>query len=297
MRDKTKYYPNSYQTPNVLIDEHLKELDPIEFTLLSIVIRKTMGWHKESDYISLSQIMKIAPKISRPSIIRKMASLENDHGLIIVNRNSGRPNEYRLSDLFFNKVVSQGYHLDNEVVSQGYQAGITEIPVASKSSISVIHTKPNNKPTNKTQKERSPQNGLRDVQIYFIESGIDDPLSNALKFYSHYEACGWVQGNRGKPLKNWRAAPWASWNFKKTYSQLAVRLIDQERNCIIEKFPRDRIIKGLESGKLRIEDDLYFVADYIRQERTKENTSVQSPSETKVREKIQKSLLGPSSHV
>ncbi len=268
MRDKTKYYPNTYQTPNVLIDEHLKDLDPIEFTLLSIIIRKTMGWGKECDFISLSQIMQYAQKISRPSIIRKMASLENVHKLIITIRSKGRTNEYRLSDIFFNKVVSQGHQSKTEVVSQGYQTGITEIPVEPESSITVIHTKPNSiKPTNKTQKERSPKNGLRDVQLYFIQEGIEEPLANALKFFSHYEANGWVQG-RGKPLRNWRAAPWASWNFLRTYNKLRVRLIDQDGITDINEYSREDILRGLNSGKLRIENDLFFICSYEREIKT-----------------------------
>jgi len=154
----------------------------------------------------------------------------------------------------------------------------------------------NNKPKNETTlrnditKERSPKNGLRDVQLYFIESGIDDPLSNALKFFSHYEANGWVQG-RGKPLKNWRAAPWASWNFIKTHSALSVRLIDQNNEYHIERFPREKILNGLRNGKVRVEDELYLVCNYIREIRESAPETILSAN---VKEILQRAFPGPS---
>jgi len=54
---------------------------------------------------------------------------------------------------------------------------------------------------------------LDEVKDYIEErhSNVDPEL-----FYSHYEANGWVQGNRGKPVRNWKACvvTWEKGNFR-----------------------------------------------------------------------------------
>jgi len=54
---------------------------------------------------------------------------------------------------------------------------------------------------------------LEEVKAYIDErhSNVDPEL-----FYSHYEANGWVQGNRGKPVRNWKACvvTWEKGNFR-----------------------------------------------------------------------------------
>ncbi|GAB3430756.1 replication protein [Niabella aquatica] len=50
---------NGYtKTPNILIDELLKELKYAELKILLVVIRQTYGWKKERDRISISQFEK-----------------------------------------------------------------------------------------------------------------------------------------------------------------------------------------------------------------------------------------------
>lgn len=48
--------PNYTQTPNVLFDHWLPLLKECELKVLLFIIRKTFGWHKERDAISISQI-------------------------------------------------------------------------------------------------------------------------------------------------------------------------------------------------------------------------------------------------
>jgi hypothetical protein len=263
MMDKNKYYANTYQTPNVLIDERLKDLDCYEFTLISIVIRKTFGWGKrdEGDYISLSQFMKIAPNISRRTIINKLESLKNK-GLLETIICQGKTNHYCLSTIFYSSAGDAP--VDNEVVQEMHRTSAGDAPVLvqemHRTSAGDAPTKPTIqnlliKPT--YQKGRHPAGGLLDVQLFFIEKGIADPLENAFKFFNHYEANGWVQG-RGKPLKDWRAAPWGSWNFARSMGKLKVRFVNDHPNAdeldsikIIE-IDREKIIKGLLDNKLKI---------------------------------------------
>jgi len=103
-----KYYPNSYQTPNALIDVLLKNgtIDSYEFTILSIIIRKTRGWEKDVDAISLNQFLTLAPKMGRTTLIDRLQKLDQAK-LITINRRNhlkGKAtNRYELGELFFKK--------------------------------------------------------------------------------------------------------------------------------------------------------------------------------------------------
>jgi len=47
--------PNFFQCPNIIIDEYLKELSGSELKCFLFIVRKTKGWHKDVDAISISQ--------------------------------------------------------------------------------------------------------------------------------------------------------------------------------------------------------------------------------------------------
>src|SRR6266496_931778 len=51
------YRPNTFQMPNVMVDVWLTELSGSEFKVAAYICRHTYGWNKESDGISLSQMM------------------------------------------------------------------------------------------------------------------------------------------------------------------------------------------------------------------------------------------------
>lgn len=51
--------PNYTQIPNVIFDYWMFHLSPAEFKVLMCICRKTFGWHKTLDKISLKQIQEI----------------------------------------------------------------------------------------------------------------------------------------------------------------------------------------------------------------------------------------------
>jgi phage replication O-like protein O len=51
--------PNYTQIPNQLLDEQLAEMGEAELKITLAVCRKTFGWHKDSDRISLSQFQEL----------------------------------------------------------------------------------------------------------------------------------------------------------------------------------------------------------------------------------------------
>lgn len=66
--------PNYCPIPNVLLDEWIYRLGNAEFKILMFIARKTFGWHKIRDRISLSQIHK-ATGFTRSNIINAIRSL------------------------------------------------------------------------------------------------------------------------------------------------------------------------------------------------------------------------------
>ena len=71
--------------PNVLMDLYMKELSPIAFKLLSVICRKTIGFNKSQDKISLS-IFKKYTGVSKASVVKGLNELI-DKKLIIKSKN------------------------------------------------------------------------------------------------------------------------------------------------------------------------------------------------------------------
>src|SRR5208337_741151 len=89
--------PNSTQVPDVILDSWMAELSGAEFKVLLYIARRTYGFGKESDSISLTQIAQGITRrdgtildrgtgISRASVARALKTLE-DLGVIVRKTN------------------------------------------------------------------------------------------------------------------------------------------------------------------------------------------------------------------
>ena len=65
------------QVSNEFIDNWMAKLNPSAVKVFLAITRKTTGWHKETDAISLSEMTGI----SRPGLLKALKELE-EHGLI-----------------------------------------------------------------------------------------------------------------------------------------------------------------------------------------------------------------------
>lgn len=83
------------QIPNYIIDEWMSNMKSSSFKVLMVICRKTLGWQKESDYISQSQIMEITG-LSKNAVIRALAELK-DKELINVIERQGITTNYTLN--------------------------------------------------------------------------------------------------------------------------------------------------------------------------------------------------------
>ena len=87
---------NSFQIPNQLVDEYLTELNGNELKILLVIIRKTKGWNKEFDGISISQFQKFTG-IKNEKTVRKAIKKLIELGLIEKIDNAGKFSLYRLT--------------------------------------------------------------------------------------------------------------------------------------------------------------------------------------------------------
>lgn len=103
--------PNTTQTPNIYLDQFLAQLGGNEFKVLMYIVRRTFGFHKDSDNISLKQMQSGIQKkngdfldhgtgLSKPTLLRALRDLELK-GLITSERradgrNGSMPTNYRL---------------------------------------------------------------------------------------------------------------------------------------------------------------------------------------------------------
>ncbi|WP_394815278.1 replication protein, partial [Pasteurella multocida] len=55
----SKFILNSFQVPNAVIDDLMSQMSGAELKCYLAVIRKTKGWNKEEDAISITQLMEV----------------------------------------------------------------------------------------------------------------------------------------------------------------------------------------------------------------------------------------------
>ncbi|MGA8883219.1 MAG: replication protein [Acinetobacter sp.] len=92
----SQFTPNSFQVPNAFVDEVLRQIGDVSAKLYLIICRKTRGWYKEVDAISLTQFMEFSGK-SRPTVTKALAELIQV-GLIIECGSTIHGNSFKLND-------------------------------------------------------------------------------------------------------------------------------------------------------------------------------------------------------
>lgn len=91
----SKFIPNSFQVPNALVDEALEKISGNAAKAYLLIVRKTRGWQKETDAISLSQFEKIG--MSRKTILAAIDELVSV-GLVSKTSGSKGVNVFSLND-------------------------------------------------------------------------------------------------------------------------------------------------------------------------------------------------------
>ena len=90
-----EFIPNSFQIANSVIDEYLSRMSGNAWKCYGLIVRKTRGWQKTHDSLSISQIQK-ATGIKSEKTVEKAINELVELGLIGKQSRFGLPNEYFL---------------------------------------------------------------------------------------------------------------------------------------------------------------------------------------------------------
>ena len=186
--------PNHTQVPNELIDKWMRELSHAQFKVMIAICRKTIGWHKQTDSISISQITEMTG-VTKKTVIESLKVLER---LQLINTKK----EYRkTTDITIN-------YEQTGVMSTPpqEQSGVMSTPP---SGVIVTHTKE----TLKKNIYTIPS--LEEVCNYFEQNGYSRGAGKTM--YEYYNAS--VEGThkkywedaRGNKVRNWKQKARSVW--------------------------------------------------------------------------------------
>ena len=194
--------PNYTQTPNLLLDEHLPDMGYAELKVVLVIVRQTMGWHKETDQLSISQLEEKTGLSNRSVIDGTRKALERG---VIHRVRKGSSYSYRMVV----KGREEGSRVGGEVTSQGVKQVHRGSEVSSQVGGEVTsHTKETVKETTTKEKGSAPARenpdkpSLDRVVTHATMNGI--PEHEAKEFYYHYDAQDW-EISKGKPIKRWKS--------------------------------------------------------------------------------------------
>ncbi len=92
----SKFIPNAFQIPNAFVDEVMFALSGNAVKAYLLVARKTTGWQKESDFISIEQFKQFTG-INRDKTIYEILKELEEVGLIRTVKTAGRTTEFYLA--------------------------------------------------------------------------------------------------------------------------------------------------------------------------------------------------------
>lgn len=182
-----KIKPNTTMVSNLFLDN----MDLYSGNAVKIFIfisRKTSGWHKETQWCSISYIMKGTGIGNKNSVIKEVNILLKDGWLkrspIAVR--GGTSFEYLLSETIDMEAVSKTYRYESDTGIKNVPLGGTKvIPLSKESGTKLIHNKRNNNILNKqsnketiyTQEAREVLevwNEVKKTRFRILESFIDN---------------------------------------------------------------------------------------------------------------------------
>ena len=181
MSNESKFIPNFLQVPNAVIDELLPDLTGAELKCYLVVIRKTKGWNKESDNISISQFMK-ATGLSNSAVIKACESLIK-YGLLVKENGARNTGVYAVNS--YSKIT----HEESSQVTCEESSPVKKVHSTCEESSQVTceessHTINNIKNTIQNTNKKTTQKNSLDL---LAEFGIVGQLAD--DFITHRKAC------------------------------------------------------------------------------------------------------------
>ena len=167
---------NSFQLPNSVVDELLSDLTGAELKCYLLVVRKTKGWNKEIDSISIGQFMEVTG-LSNRSVITACDSLV-EKGLLVRSGGERRLNTYSVRS--FNISQTGEKSSSDKTGEKSSQTG----EKSSSDLVKKVHTQNNNK---NTIQNTNKKNTKKSVLELLADFGITGQLAD--DFMIHRKAC------------------------------------------------------------------------------------------------------------
>lgn len=167
-----RFIPNSFIIPNSIVDELMAEMSGVELKCYLFVIRKTKGWNKEFDAISLTQFIKFtgAGKTAVVDALKNLVEL----GLLVKKTGVRNTSVYAINS--FGNQTSSEIGLVQKVNSTSSES---ELVTSSESE----HTKNNNINTTTKNKNNNTRTAKTNVKDLLAEYGVTGQLAD--EFIAH----------------------------------------------------------------------------------------------------------------
>ena len=159
----SKFIPNAFQIPNSVIDELLAKLTCAELKCYLFVVRKTKGWNKESDNISVSQFMEVTG-LSNRSVITACESLV-EMGLLERSGGERKLNTYSVKAF---EISQTGEKSSSDETGENFsQTG----EKSSSDLVKKVHTQNNNKNTIQNTNKKNTKKSVLELLADFGITG------------------------------------------------------------------------------------------------------------------------------
>lgn len=176
-------------------------LNGTELAVALLIIRKTYGWKKKEDEISLNQFLKAIP-VTKPCICKALKRLQLVNVIKLVKKGKSKisSNSYTFNKNYEEWQLVKKFKLVNNWKS-------TSKHLETKLVNKRLHTKETITKESIQKKERADArpHSLTQLEEYFIEIGCSAPKSEAETFWDHFTSNGWKIGGK-TPMKDWKAA-------------------------------------------------------------------------------------------
>jgi phage replication O-like protein O len=201
-KEYSTHYPNTTQTPNFIFDNLMSRFvdHPARFFVLCAIVRKTYGWRKDEDSLSLSQLIKMTG-LSKNAIKSALLYLSKKNIIKIISKGHGRKiSKYRcllhdfIDDEINNPDPSEGQLVTPQRVNDYPSEGQSMTPREStndtyKDQPVTLQNSINSNTKLNIQKENTNASGLqimRDLQTLATQNNVTFDNSLSDKKYFNY---------------------------------------------------------------------------------------------------------------
>jgi len=181
----SRFIPNSFIIPNSVVDELMAEMSGVELKCYLFVVRKTKGWNKEYDAISLTQFIKFtgAGKTSVVDALKNLVEL----GLLVKKTGVRNTSVYAINS--FGNQTSSESELVQKANSTSSESELVQKANSTSSESELVtsseseHTKYNNINTTTKNKNNNTRTAKTNVKELLAEYGVTGQLAD--EFIAH----------------------------------------------------------------------------------------------------------------